>query len=524
MSETFKSFSSYPVAILNTDGEILDLEKELAEWKKDLLEVTELAEWNIDYELLFDLGNYLKSGKTVSKSSELGRILDISLPDEVKAEHAVASRFERMVRARAINEVKGWHARMEAKKKTSSQYVSQGWSRTASDVKPVDIKAKMSLSVVDRQHSEIINDPLVSGAIELRTVIGLNKRIVVFPFDKARFPHAVKVTMPDVSLGDNGNLRFNFTAYETVGYPDVSDKYVVTVDVGISSYATVSVLNRSGELLYTTTLSRRVQSLLSKVKKANIQVASLRKKGKLEEAAFHRKANVSRKRELAIISAQEVADLAHQWDNAVVVFEDLSWVRNTMQNGRWSRGEFVKWTQHYLNQNGSLLFKVSAKDTSQLCHRCDERVSFRGWHTAVCQNKNCSLAGHEQDRDVNATRNIAKKFFAKSTLTRTISTRRKSKKYTSQKFVSRTPAKRESLKYPGRDRTKTGATPSRKRFIKKKKQEVKITQCSVGGQKTRYLSVATDGGAKHTTSMTERQHKTYSTDKSVPVSNGRICQ
>lgn len=74
MSETFKSFSSYPVAILNTDGEILDLEKELAEWKKDLLEVTELAEWNIDYELLFDLGNYLKSGKTVSKSSELGRI------------------------------------------------------------------------------------------------------------------------------------------------------------------------------------------------------------------------------------------------------------------------------------------------------------------------------------------------------------------------------------------------------------------------------------------------------------------
>lgn len=524
MSETFKSFSSYPVAILSTDGEILDLEKELAEWKNDLLEVTELAEWNIDYKLLFDLGNYLKSGKTVPKSNALGSILDISLPDEVKAEHAVYSRFERMVRARAVDEVKSWHARVEVKKKSSSQYVSQGWERTASDVKPVNIKAKMSLSTVDRPHSEIINDPLVDGAIELRTVIGLNKRIAVFPFDKARFPHAVKVTMPDVSLEKDGSLRFNFTAYETVGYPDISDKYVVSVDVGVSSYATVSVLNRSGELLYSTTLSRRVQSLLSKVKKANIQVASLRKKGKLEEAALHRKANVNRKRELAIISAQEVADLAYQWDNAVVIFEDLSWVRNTMQNGRWNRGEFVKWTQHYLNQNGSLLFKVNARDTSQLCHKCDEQVAFRGWHTAVCQNEKCSLAGHEQDRDVNATRNIAKKFFAKSTLTRTISTRRKSKKYTSQKFTSRTPAKRESLKYPGRDRTKTGATPARKRFVKKKKQEVKNTQCSVGGQKTRYFSVATDGGAKHTTSMTERQHKTYSTDNSVPVYNGRICQ
>ena len=118
--------------------------------------------------------------------------------------------------------------------------------------------------------------------------------------------------MPDVSLEDNGSLRFNFTAYETVGYPDISDKYVVSVDVGISSYATVSVLNRSGELLYTTTLSRWVHSLLSKVRKANIQVASLRKQGKLEEAAFHRKANASCKRELAIVSAQEVADLAHQ--------------------------------------------------------------------------------------------------------------------------------------------------------------------------------------------------------------------
>src|SRR5699024_3827338 len=174
------------------------------------------------------LGNYLKSGKTIPKSSELGRVLGISLPDEVKAEHAVASRFERMVRARAINEVKSWHARTEVKKKSSSQYVSQGWSRTASDVKPVSVKAKMSLSVVDRTHSEIINDPLVSGAIELKTVIGLNKRIVVFPFDKARFPHAVKVTMPDISLEDNGSLRLNFTAYETVGDPDISGEYIVT--------------------------------------------------------------------------------------------------------------------------------------------------------------------------------------------------------------------------------------------------------------------------------------------------------
>ena len=36
MSETFKLFSSYPVAILNTDGEILDLEKELAELEEGL--------------------------------------------------------------------------------------------------------------------------------------------------------------------------------------------------------------------------------------------------------------------------------------------------------------------------------------------------------------------------------------------------------------------------------------------------------------------------------------------------------
>lgn len=63
----------------------------------------------------------------------------------------------------------------------------------------------------------------------------------------------------------------------------------------------------------------------------------------LDEAQLHREAALRKKRELAILAAQEIADLSHQWGNAVVAVEDLSWISNTMQNGRWNRSAFTQW-------------------------------------------------------------------------------------------------------------------------------------------------------------------------------------
>lgn len=121
----------------------------------------------------------------------------------------------------------------------------------------------------------------------------------------------------------------------------------------------------------------------------------------LDEAQLHREAASRKKRELAILAAQEIADLSHVWGNAVVAVEDLSRISNTMQNGRWNRGEFVKWLTHYVSQNGGWGVAVGAAYTSQVCHLCDQLVTHPIHKLSVCSEHGV------MDRDVNAAANIA---------------------------------------------------------------------------------------------------------------------
>ena len=137
------------------------------------------------------------------------------------------------------------------------------------------------------------------------------------------------------------------------------------MDVGINDYATVVVCEvETGRIVYETTLSQRVHSLWNSVRASERQVRFLKKKAAtllhnrqvrmsaLDEARLHREAASRKKRELAILAAQEMAGLSHAWGNAVVAVEDLGWIVNTMQHGRWNRGALVQWLAHYVSQNG----------------------------------------------------------------------------------------------------------------------------------------------------------------------------
>lgn len=165
----------------------------------------------------------------------------------------------------------------------------------------------------------------------------------------------------------------------------------------------------------------------------------------LDEAQLHREAASRKKRELAILAAQEIADLSHLWGNAVVSVEDLSWIANTMQNGRWNRGELVKRLTHYVTQNGGWVVAVNPAHTSQLCHKCGARVSHPTHELSVCAEHGV------MGRDVNAATNIAARAVPRVAKARV--TRAKNKKLRSQPPLRTSPA-RDSLKYPGRDRTK----------------------------------------------------------------------
>lgn len=173
----------------------------------------------------------------------------------------------------------------------------------------------------------------------------------------------------------------------------------------------------------------------------------------LDEAQLHREAASRKKRELAILAAQEIAYLSYFYENAVVAVEDLGWVANTMQNGRWNRGELMLWLTHYVTQNGGWAVAVNAVNTSQVCHICDSKVSHPAHEISICPEHGVL------DRDVNAAANIASRAVPKVEKAR--KTRAKNRKLQPQ-VALKTPPARTSLRYPGRDRTKNTATPKRK--------------------------------------------------------------
>lgn len=174
----------------------------------------------------------------------------------------------------------------------------------------------------------------------------------------------------------------------------------------------------------------------------------------LDEARLHREAASRKKRELAILTAQEIAYLSHFWGNAVVAAEDLGWVSHTMQNGRWNRGDLIQWVTHYVTQDGGWVVSVNSANTSQVCHICDSKVTHPVHEISCCPEHGVL------DRDVNAAANIAARAVPKVEKAR--KTRSKNRKLQVQ-VPCKTPPARGSLRYPGRDRTKNKPTPKRKK-------------------------------------------------------------
>jgi transposase len=274
------------------------------------------------------------------------------------------------------------------------------------------------------------------------------------------------VTLPIIKI-ENNQPVFIFSVVTDNPIAQFSGDYVVGVDVGVRNYATVVVRNsKTGQIVYQSTLSPRVHSLWNSVKASERQVRALWKKSDLliyqrqarmstlDEARLHREAASRKKRELAILAAQEIAYLSHFWDNAVVAVEDLSWISNTMQNGRWNRGELINWVTHYISQNGGWVISVNSANTSQVCHLCGSTVTHPVHKVSLCPEHGIL------DRDVNAAANIAARAVPRVEKAR--KTRAKNRKVRPQ-APRKTPVARASLKYPGRDRTKNKPTLKRKK-------------------------------------------------------------
>ena len=472
-NQTYKAFTVRPSYIMDLNGELLDSVPVMSQLAAEVQGISAYATYTVrnDVKLAADLAQV-----TVSQPAVAGRRAGVTIPAELvvkgelrrnKAGKLVEekvfgkSRKEWLFRHRVVTECRSWQERIAAANGESGKYVTQGWKRTADASAPSYGEDAINLGAVDKRYAVIENDPFSDGEIILKMVVRGKWYRLIFSFDNERFTEG-KVTLPVVKV-ENNQPVFIFTVVTNNPIVQFSGNYVVGVDVGINDYATVVVRNSAtGRIVHQTTLSQRVHSLWNSVRASEKQVRALNKKAEkllyqrqahmcaIDEAQLHREAASRKKRELAILTAQEIAYLSYSYGNAVVAVEDLGWIRNTMQNGRWNRGAFTQWLTHYVTQNGGWVVAVNSANTSQLCHLCSSKVTHPTHKVSICPKHGA------MDRDVNAAANIAARTVSKVEKAR--KTRAKNRKL-QKKASLKTPVARETLKYPGRDRTKNAPTP-----------------------------------------------------------------
>ena len=463
-SQTYKAFTARPTHILNLDGEVLDSAPIMSQLASEVCGISAYATYVVRNDTV--LGEQLAKAGAVQPTTA-GRRVGVTMPDFLVTGKSGRSRKEALIQHRVVTEYRSWQERAKAVNGESSKYVSQGWKRTANAAPPSYGEGDfINLGAVNKQYAAIENNPFADGEINLKLVIQGKWYRLIFTFDNKRFTEG-KVTLPLIKIEDNRPV-FIFSVATDNPVIQFSGDYTIGVDVGINDYATVAVRNTTtGKVTYQTTLSQRVHSLWNSVRASERQVKQLREKavslslydrqGRMaarDEADLHRAAASRKKRELAILAAQEIAYLSHFFDNAVVAVEDLSWISNTMSHGRWNRGAFVQWLTHYVSQNGGWVVSVSAANTSQVCHVCGSEVEHPEHKVS-----RCSVHG-VMDRDVNAAANIAARAVPKVEKAR--AKRSRNSKLQPQAPL-KTPVARCSLKYPGRDRTKNAPTPKRKK-------------------------------------------------------------
>ena len=493
-NQTYRAFVARPSHVLDLNGELLDSASVMAELASEVRDISAYATFVVRNDEA--LGDELER-VNVTQPAVAGRRAGVTMPDFLVTGRSGRSRKERLIQYNVVASYRSWQERDKAASGESSKYVSQGWKRTANGSEPSYGGDCVNLGAVDKWYAAIENNSFLDGEIVLKMVIQGQWYRLIFDFDNKRFTEG-KVTLPLIKVQD-GHPVFIFAVVTDNPIVQFSGDYVIGVDVGINNYATVVVRDtKTGRIVYETTLSQRVHSLWNSVRASEQQVRDLRRKAAtllhdrqarmstLDEAQLHREAASRKKRELAILAAQEIAYLSHSWGNAVVAVEDLSWIVNTMQNGRWNRGALVQWLTHYVSQNGGWVVAVNPAHTSQLCYKCGSKVTHPTHKDSVCPEHGV------MDRDVNAAANIAARAVPRVVKAR--ATRAKNRKLRPQAPL-RTPPARDSLKYPGRDRTKNKPTLKRKnhRLISK---GVILPVCPARAQAPRLeASVLADQGA-----------------------------
>ena len=388
-------------------------------------------------------------------------MMNLKLPSEVKKHlKSGSSRLERMFREQVVTNLRSWAARSGVVSRDYTGYVSAGWVRTVNGSKPTALQPRLALSATDDHYR---NMSVTLERISLEMVVQGQWVTLYFPTPPQLLEQGCEPGVPDIWVDKDDRVVFGFHGRTNPGRPEFSSRYVIGVDVGVTNPTAYVVWDTDRqEIVEQSLLGQRARSLSNKIKRGQVQVASLKRKGKDEEAVSHRQHLSNRRKELSILIAQEVADAAWRYGNAIVSFEDLSHIKNTMKFGRWFRGEVLRRTRDMVEADGGRVLKVNAAYTSRKCHICQSDLDVSDYSQPYC-----SVCGITHHRDLNAAANIAQR----ANHRKACQTRKRHA--TKAKRIRRSKCHSRPLKHPGtknkptpkapqnRPKTHTPATPSR---------------------------------------------------------------
>lgn len=425
----FRTYQTFPYLVTDKDGNevpkklVLSWLEEMVDAVHDLYSSFLTLEWlrkyadyvDNDYRCVNPLTGELFNKTTVP--SVVGRRLGIKLSEEQKKQFSNASRVEMIMQGMAISALSSWHEigqdKIREKEKKLGRKLSQQ-EKTAVILrnKPQNDKRYMVTSYADRQLVSVEErnggDDYSSLVLTIKTSRGIFH--LHFPCDDSRvLPSKTKILTPTISYHGN-HLVFGFP----VRYPKpdcpLNTHYCVSVDVGVRNPAIWSLVHEKDGVVNTFDMSLSSRQLWASARRASNQGKRLRSKGEKEESLFHSGAASRKKKKLAELIAQEIVDTAYTYYCPIVV-EELSHMKNTADGGKWFRGLIVRHIEECAEKVGIPVIRANPAFTSQICSCCGEvgyvtkPGKMYGWF--VCGNPDCAHHHEVQDRDVNATGNIA---------------------------------------------------------------------------------------------------------------------
>lgn len=213
----------------------------------------------------------------------------------------------------------------------------------------------------------------------------------------------------------NGQIVYRFSIIEETKVRN-SNKYIAGIDLGRIEPATIVVINESNHRVAdykirgnARLLNIKCEALLNNKKHIINKIKQYDALGldstvlKLESTRITRKASVL-STEISRLTASQVTKLLMKHSLNTVHVENLKWVTGSKYGSKWAHSQVQSAMEHSLAREGIKVKKVNARNTSQSCSKCGNKII----HNSRKRTVHCIECKIVLDRDYNAAINIAR--------------------------------------------------------------------------------------------------------------------